>query len=139
MLAGGVCVLVASAYMGTDLAELVRKSIGHRTAMAVWYGLALGGALCVLVGALLFGEYVMVDEAAVEQFRWGRPRLRMLWSNLERVTLYKSPKRVKGPVELWGASRSLRVDPGLMRFDELEAAILSRAHELGVEIRNLRE
>ena len=129
----------ASAYMGTDLAELIRKSIGHRTAMAVWYGLALGGALCVLVGALLFGEYVMVDEAAVEQFRWGRPRLRMLWSNLERVTLYKSPKRVKGPVELWGASRSLRVDPGLMRFDELEAAILSRARELGVEIRNLRE
>jgi len=131
--------MAASVYMGTDASELLRKAVGHRTAMAVWYGLALSGGMFVVVGALLFGEYVSIDEAAVEQFRWGRPRLRMLWVNLERVTLYKSPKRIRGPVELWGAGRSLRVDPGYMRYGELEAVILDRAAQLGVEVRNLRE
>ncbi len=139
MLAGALCVMAATVYMGTDASELLRKALGHRAAMAVWYGLALSGGLLLLVGGLLFGEHVTIDEAAVEQFRWGRPRLRMLWINLERVTLYKSPKRIKGPVELWGAGRSLRIDPGYMRYDQLEAEILDRAAALGAEVRNLRE
>jgi hypothetical protein len=139
LLAGAICILAASLYAGTASFELIRQAIGQRTAAAVWYALALCGGLMVLVAGLLLTEHVIIDEAAVELFRWGRPRLRMLWINVERVTLYKSPKRIRGPVELWGGGRSLRVDPGLMKFDELEAVILAKAAQLGVEVRNLRE
>jgi hypothetical protein len=139
MVAGALCVLGAILYTGMASFELVQSAIGPRTAAAVWYGLALSGALLLLVAGLVLTEYAAIDEAAVEHFAWGRPRLRMLWANLERVTLYKSPKRVKGPLELWGAGRSLRVDPGFMGYDELEATILDKAAVLGVEVRNLRE
>jgi len=139
LLAGGLCILAASLYAGTPPFELVRQSIGQRTAAAIWYALALSGGLLVFVAGLLLTEHVVVDEVAVELFRWGRPLLRMLWTNLERVTLYRSPKRSRGPVELWGAGRSVRIDPGFMKFDELEATILERAAQLGVEVRDLRE
>lgn len=139
LLAGATCVLGASFYMGTSLPDLVREVAGHRASLAIWYALALAGALDLLVGALLFGEHVTIDEVAIEQFRWGRPRLRMLWTNLERVTLFKSPKRLRGPVELWGAGRSLKLDPGYTRFGELEAAIVQRATQVGAEMKDLRE
>jgi hypothetical protein len=138
--AGVLLVLGSSAYTGSDLAELAREKVGQQLLTAGWFGLSALGGLCLLIGTSLYMEHVGVDEAAVEQIRMGRRDVRLLWKDVDRVVLHKSRKRPKGAVEVRGPQgRVVMADPRLMRFDELEAAILERAEFFGIEVRDYRD
>jgi hypothetical protein len=136
---GILLVLGSGAYTGSDLSELARQKFGPHVLTATWFGLSAAGGLCLLIATSIFMEHVGVDEAAVEQIRMGRRDVRLLWKDVERVVLHKSKQRPKGAVEVRGPQgRSIVVDPRVMRFDRLEAAILERAAFFGIEVKSYR-
>jgi hypothetical protein len=134
---GSVGVLASAAYMGTSASEVVVKYLGPGAA-AIGIGLMAAGGLCLLLGALHLGEYVAIDDVAIEQIRWGARPIRMLWADIDQVILHKSPKRPKGTIELRAKGRSLRIDPRLLRFNELEESILREAAHFGARVTDYR-
>jgi hypothetical protein len=138
VIAGAVGVLGSAAYGGTGLSDLLSRHLGPGAVSGLMVGLMVAGGACLLIAALLFGEHVTIDHVAVEQFHWGSPPLRILWADVNRVVLHKPRRGTKGMIELRGRGRYLRVDPALLGFDELEAAILEAAGNVGAEITDYR-
>jgi len=136
---GMVLVMAAAAYTGSDWSQLALERVGRHVLVASFFALGGGGALCLLVAASIFMEYVGVDEAAIEQIRMGRREVRILWKDVERIVLHKSKKRPKGAVEVRGPhGRSIVAEPRLAQFDRLEEAILERAGFFGIEVKSYR-
>jgi len=139
LVAGAVAVVVAAAYNGSPLHPALEKITGPVVANSITLAIGATGALTMLIGAFLLTEHTTVSEAGIEQYNLGRPGLRVLWHQVIRVTLYKHPKKPKGPIELLsGESRTMRLDPNLMRFDELEAIILDRVMSYTPDVRDHR-
>jgi len=135
---GLIGVVAALAFAGTPVAQLAGKRLGPGAVTGVTLGLWSLGGLCLVVSAMLLGEYIAIDDVAIQQFHLGSPGTRVLWSDLERVILNKSRKGPRGMIEVWGRGRSIRVNPATQRLDELEAAILEQAAEAGAEVRDYR-
>ena len=137
---GMVLLMGAAAYTGSDWSQLALERVGRHVLVASFFGLAGGGALCLLIAASIFMEHVGVDEAAIEHIRMGRREVRVLWKDVERIVLHKSRKRPKGAVEVRGPQgRSVVADPRLARFDRLEEAILERAEFFRIEVKSYRD
>ena len=139
LLVGAVAIIVAAAYNGSPLHPALTKIAGPVVANSITLATGSAGALTMLIGAFLLTEHTTVSEAGIEQYNLGRPSLRVLWHQVVRVTLYKHPKKPKGPIELLSSeSRTMRLDPTLMQFDELEAIILDRVISYGPDVRDHR-
>lgn len=136
---GVAMILAAGAYTGSDLSELARQRVGQHLLTASWFAIGAGGGLFLLIATAIFTEHIGIDDAAIEQSRLGRRDVRILWKDVERIVLHKGRKRPKGAIEVHGPQgRRIVAEPRLMRFDQLEAAILERAAFFGIEVRNYR-
>jgi len=137
---GAVIVFLSAAYNGTALHTLAEERMGPRSANAVTFLAGLAGVMLLLWSALTLCEHTAVSEAAIEQTGLGHRPRRFLWKDVDRVTLYKSLKRTKGPIDIrTKEARTLRLDPHLKGFDRLEEAVLERAAFFGIEVRDQRD
>ena len=125
LLVGAVAIIVAAAYNGSPLHPALTKIAGPVVANSITLATGSAGALTMLIGAFLLTEHTTVSEAGIEQYNLGRPSLRVLWHQVVRVTLSSE-------------SRTMRLDPNLMQFDELEAIILDRVISYGPDVRDHR-
>jgi len=135
---GLIGVVAAMAFASTPASQLAGKHLGPGAVTGITLSLWSFGGLCLAASALLLGEYVAIDDVAIQQFHLGSPAMRILWSDLERVILHKSRKGPRGMIEVWGRGRSIRVNPATIRLDELETAILEQAARAGAEVRDYR-
>ena len=137
---GAVIVFFSAAYNGSALHTLAEERMGARPANAVTFLAGLAGVMLLLWSALILCEHTAVSEAAVEQIGLGHRPRRFLWKDVDRVTLYKSARRGKGPIEIRTTeARTLRLDPHLKGFDLLEEAVLERAEFFGIEVNDQRD
>ncbi len=139
LICGSIGVVGGAAFNGSPLHTWLSEAAGPHYANALTLVLGASGALALLMGGFLLTEHTSVTEAAIEQYNLGRPCLRILWQSVTRVTLYRGRKERQGPIELLNTdSRTMRIDRGIGRFDELEALILERVAPYSPDIRDHR-